>query len=110
MSLVNAAPEVLAPDMSCRNGLISELLLSSGRGDEAAFARLLDLVYPLVAAAAAVEVAAAAAVEIAAAAAVEVAAAAAVEVALVSVWRAAPTYRPGAVSAVDWIVQVATNA
>ena len=91
MSLASAEPIDLGSESpgSCQTGFVSDLLLRCGRGDEAAFARLFDLTYPMVSG-----VLTSAADD------------RAVQDAFVAVWRNAAAYRVGEVSAVQWILRV----
>jgi len=92
MSLASADSLDLVPELpwSCQTGFVSDLLLRCGHGDEAAFGRLFDLCYPIVAGAL-----------------ISAAADRTVVDAFVAVWSNAPGFRAGEVSAVQWILEVA---
>ena len=76
---------------ACRTGLISDLLLHCGQGDETAFAAIWDTFYSVVRAKAAVDLAPDEVDQ-------------AVQRAFVSIWHNSPSYRPGRATAVDWIM------
>ncbi len=76
---------------ACRTGLISDLLLRCGQGDETAFAAIWDTFYSVVRSKAAVDLAPDEVDQ-------------AVRRAFVSIWHNSPSYRPGRATAVDWIM------
>ena len=86
-----AAPPVTAHG-SCQTGLISDLLLRCGCGDEDAFVLLLDTFYPVAFATTATLVS-------------QQDIDRSVEAAFVSIWEDALLYRPGGVSSVSWIMR-----
>jgi hypothetical protein len=96
MSAATVAKD-LAPHSPCEIGFISDLLLRSGRGDEGAFARLVDQFFAVVTGSTASSL-------------MSPEDERRVQVAFASVWHNAPTFRPGGLSAVDWIIDVAANA
>ena len=76
---------------ACRNGLISDLLLRCGEGDEAAFEAVMDIFYSVVLAARARELP-------------EREVEGAVHGTFAAIWRSAPRYRPGGETAVEWVM------
>ncbi len=86
---LTAVPETgLSP---CRIGLISDLLLRCGEGDAAAFGAVMDIFYSVVVAATELQLPPG-----------EVEAA--VDLTFVIIWRESPSYRPGGVTAVEWVM------
>ena len=76
---------------ACRTGLISDLLLRCGHGDEAAFEAVMDIFYSVVLAAAARELP-------------EEEVEDAVYETFVAIWHNTPDYRPGGETAVEWVM------
>ena len=91
MSLADRSAGPVTDFSACRTGLISDLLLRCGQGDEAAFAAIWDTFYSVVRAAVAVHAAPDEVDE-------------AVQRAFVSIWHNSPSYRPGGATAVEWIM------
>lgn len=86
-----AAPPATAHG-SCQTGLISDLLLRCGCGDQAAFVLLFDTFYPVAFATTATLVSPHGVDR-------------SVEAAFVAIWEDAPLYRPGGVNSVSWIMR-----
>lgn len=76
----------------CETGLLSDLLLRCGRADEAALARLFDVMAPLVTAGLSSRVDPDRLPE-------------RVKDVFVELWRSAPDYRPGETTAVEWVMR-----
>ena len=91
MSLADRSAGPVTDFSACRTGLISDLLLRCGQGDEAAFAAIWDTFYSVVRAKVAVELAPDEVDQ-------------AVQRTFVSIWHNSPSYRPGRATAVEWII------
>ena len=76
---------------SCETGFVSDLLVRCGRSDQGALALLFDMLCPVVTSAVSLGVEAPRVSD-------------GVRDAFVRIWRDSPEYRPGQVSAVEWIM------